>query len=146
MAGEGFVGYGVGVFNDANSFVGQNKYAEVGYREFMWDGIYWQNRLGYWGEGGSDPTRKNSFWFSSGLGLEVDLQPLEVRGGMGPALITNPDSQLGGYLQFNETMGIGIRDKKGDGMALEYNHLSCASLCNPNNGRDSVTFEMSQKW
>lgn len=146
LASEAFMGYGVGIFNDASSFIGQNKYAELGYREFVWEGVFWQNRLGYWGEGSGDKTRQNSFWYSSTMGLEVDLQPLEIRGGVGPALISNPDSQLGGYFQFNEHMSIGLRDKKGDGMALDYNHLSCASLCNPNRGRDSITFEMSQKW
>ena len=146
MADEAFVGYGLGILRGADTFLGQTKYVDLGYREFMWDGIYWQNKLGGIGEGSPDQTRKGGAWASTGLGLEVELQPLELRGGGALAGITNPDSQLGGYFQFNEDVSVGLRDKKGDGIALQYNHLSCGTLCSPNLGRDFVILELSQKW
>lgn len=146
-ADEGFIGYGVGIFNDADIFLGQNKYLDLGYRKNVWNGIYWQNKGGYWGEGGTDQTRFNGFFASSGVGLEVDLQPFELRGGGALAAISNPDSQLGTiFPQFNEDISLGLRDKKGDGIALQYNHISCASFCSPNQGRDFIILELSEKW
>jgi hypothetical protein len=143
---EAFIGYGLGIFHDADTFMGQNKYMDVGYRETMWEGLYWQNKLGGWSEAGPDLTRKGGGFYSNGLGLEVDLSPVEVRGGGALALITSPDSQLGGNFQFNEDFSVGVRDRKGDGIALQYNHLSCGPLCQPNLGRDFLILELSQKW
>ena len=144
---EAFIGYGVGIFNDSNYFLGQNKYIDVGYRSFMWDGFYWSFKGGYEGEGSPDIGRKSGFFASSGPGLEIDLQPLELRSGWGLAMISTPDSQLGGYFpQFNGTASIGLRDKHGDGIALEYNHISSAGFVNPNIGRDFMILELSQKW
>lgn len=147
LADEAFVGYGVGVFNDANDFVGQNKYAELGYRHFLYKGLYWQGKGGFWGEGSPDQTRKSGFWASTGPGLELDLQPFEMRSGAGIAAISSPDSQLGGYFpQFNEEIYAGLRDKRGDGIGFQYEHISCASFCSPNMGRDFVTVQLSLKW
>ncbi len=145
-ADEAFVGYGLGVFHGADTFLGQTKYLDLGYREFIWEGIYWQNKFGGIGEGSPDLTRKGGGWASTGFGIEVDLSPVELRGGGALAAITTPDSQLGGYLQMNEDMSLGLRDKKGDGVAFQYNHLSCGSFCSPNLGRDFVIFELSEKW
>lgn len=147
LADEAFIGYGVGVFNDANDFLGQNKYAYVGYREFLYKGIYWQEKGGFWGEGSPDQSRKSGGWISSGPGLEMDLEPFEMRSGYGLAAITSPDSQLGAvFPQFNGELYLGLRDKKGDGVGFEYDHISCASFCSPNEGRDFVTVQLSIKW
>jgi Lipid A 3-O-deacylase (PagL) len=147
MADEGFIGYGLGVFHDADEHLGQNKYLELGLREDIWQGIYWQYKGGFWGEGSTDPTRKAGFWVSTGPGFEVDLNPVEFRSGWGLAAISNPDSQLGSYFpQFNGEIYLGLRDKKGDGVGFQYEHISCATFCNPNQGRDFVILQLSQKW
>ena len=143
---EAFVGYGVGILHGADTFLGQTKYLDVGYRDFIWEGLYWQNKIGGIGEGSPDQTRSGGGFVSSGVGVEVDLRPIELRGGGALAAITNPDSQLGGYFQFNEDVSLGLRDKKGDGLALQYNHISCATFCSPNMGRDFILLELSQKW
>lgn len=146
-ADEAFVGYGVGVFHDASEYTGQMKVGEVGYRHFLVDGIYWQNKVGYWGEGSNDKTRSSSGYGSTGFGLEMDLQPLELRSGYGVAFITSPDSQLGSrFPQFNGEAYAGLRDKRGDGIGLQYEHVSCASFCTPNQGRDFLIIQMSMKW
>ena len=90
--------------------------------------------------------RSSSGFISSGLGLNVDLQPLEIRGGGALSLITNPDVQLGGVFQFNEDISVGLRDIKGNAIALVYNHFSCGSFCSPNLGKDSVSLELSEVW
>lgn len=146
MADEGFVGYGLGVFHGADDFLGQSKYINLGYRADLGAGIYWQTKVGAWGEGGPDLTRKGGGFGSTGVGLEIDLQPIELRGGGALATITTPDSQLGGYFQFNENMAVGLRDKRGAGIAVEYDHISCGSLCSPNLGRDFIILELSEKW
>lgn len=146
-ADEAFLGYGVGVFNDASYYTGQMKVGEVGYRHFLIDGIYWQNKVGYWGEGSDDRTRKSSGYLSTGLGMEVNLQPMEFRSGYGLAGITTPDSQLGARLpQFQGEAYLGVRDKQGDGIGLQYEHISCASFCTPNQGRDFLIIQLSTKW
>ncbi len=146
-ADEAFVGYGLGVFNSADEWIGQVKVGEVGYRHFLFDGVYWQNKAGYWGEGSNDKTRRASAWVSSGVGMELDLQPFEMRSGYGLAAISHPDSQLGSrFPQFNGELYVGLRDKEGDGVGFQYEHISCASFCSPNQGRDFVILQLSQKW
>lgn len=146
-ADEAFLGYGVGIFGDADQYIGQNKFGELGYRSFLWDGIYWQFKGGFWGEGSADPTRNAGFWVSSGPGLEIDLQPVEIRSGWSLAAISSPDSQLGSrFPQFNGELYLGLRDRKGDGIGAQYEHISCASFCTPNHGRDFLILQLSQKW
>jgi len=146
-ADEVFVGYGVGIMNDANYYFGQNKYIDVGYRDFIWNGLYWQTKAGYWGEGSPDKGRKAGFWGSTGPGLEVDLHPIEIRSGWGIAAISAPDSQLGGHTpQFNGNLSLGFRDRHGDSIAVEYDHISSAGLVTPNIGRDFILIELSTKW
>lgn len=147
MADEAFMGFGLGVMGDADQHPAQVKLGEFGYRRFMWHGIYWQNKVGYWGEGSDDHTRKGSGYGASGLGLEVKLHPIEIRGGYNLAAITTPDSRLGGRLpQFLGNLGVGFRDWEGDGIGIEYNHISSAGLVMPNHGRDFIVIELSEKW
>ena len=147
FADEAFVGYGVGILHDADHYIGQNKYFELGYRDFLYKGVYWQYKGGFWGEGSSDQTRQAGFWASTGPGLELDLNPVEFRSGWGIAAISNPDSQLGAYFpQFNGEVYMGLRDKKGDGFGFQYEHISCANFCSPNQGRDFITVQLSLRW
>lgn len=146
-ADEASLGFGVGAFGDAKYSTGQVKAGEASYRSFLIDGIYWQNKVGYWGEGSPDPSRKSSMFGSTGFGLEVDLRPLEIRAGYGLAFISTPDSQLGGrFPQFNGDLYVGLRDKKGDGIGIDYMHISSAGLVTPNQGRDFFILQLSQKW
>ena len=147
LADEAFSSYGIGVFGDADYHMAQMKVGELGYRDFLFGGIYWQHKVGYWGEGSPDPSRKSSFFVSSGPGMEVDLQPIEIRSGWGLAAISNPDSQLGGrFPQFNGELYLGLRDRKGDGIGIEYEHVSSAGIVTPNHGRDAILLQLSQKW
>lgn len=147
QADEVFVGYGVGVFHDADQWVGQMKIAEAGYRHFFFDGVYGQAKVGYWGEGSNDKSRQASGYVAVGAGMEVNLQPVEFRGSYGVAGITTPDSQLGSrFPQFNGEIYFGVRDKHGVGMGVDYQHFSCASFCSPNEGRDAGILQFSKRW
>lgn len=147
LADEAFVGYGIGILNDANERVGQNIYFEGGAREILWGNIYGQYRVGYWKERSTDDSRRSGVWASAGLGLLVNLQPVELRSGWSIAGISNPDSQLGGHFpEFNGEFYLGLRDKKGAAIGLQYEHISSAGIVMPNQGRDFVTLQLGQSW
>lgn len=139
--------YGLGVSNSAKYSVAETKTADLAYRGFLIPGVYWQARTGFWGDGSRDPSRRSSYYASTGPGIEVDLKPLEVRSGWGLAYITTPDSYLGGHTpQFNGDLYVGLRDKNNMGLGMRYSHLSSAGLILPNKGRDFVTVEIGVKW
>lgn len=146
-ADEGFASFGLGVFNSAKYSAGEVKVGSVGIREEIHQGIYWQYKLGYFGEGSGDPTRKSSFYASTGPGMLIDLQPVEMRAGYGLAAISNPDSYLGGrFPQFQGEIYLGLRDPKGNGIGVQYEHISSAGIVTPNYGRDFMVLQLSQKW
>lgn len=146
-AQEIFFGYGLGVSNSAKNTHTEVKVANVGYRGELYNGLYWQFKGGYWGEGSSDPTRKSSLYFSTGPGLLIDLNPIELRSGWGLAAISRPDSYLGGaFPQFNGEVYAGVRDRHGNGIGIKYEHISSAGLVQPNVGRDFMLMEISTKW
>lgn len=146
-ADSAFFGFGVGLGNSAKRSTGETKVANIGYRSDIFSGIYWQNKLGYFGDGSGNPSRKSSFYFASGPGMTVDLRPVEFRSGWSLCAISTPDSYLGGrFPQFNGEIYVGLRDKKGNGIGVGYEHISSAGLVTPNNGRDFFVLQMSQSW
>lgn len=147
QADEGFMSFGVGAFNSAKEHTGEVKAGNLGLREEIYQGIYWQYKLGYWGDGSGDPTRKGSFYASTGPGMLIDLRPLELRAGYGLAAISTPDSYLGGrFPQFNGEIYAGLRDHRGNGIGLQYEHISSAGIVTPNQGRDFMVLQLSQQW
>lgn len=145
-ADEAFVGMGLGAFNTAKGGPGSVKLGQVGHRLDLIEGFYWQNKVGAWGQGANDYGMKSSAYGSSGLGFRVDLTPVEFRAGYGVGLISNPDSYLGGNFQFNGETYLGLRDRKGNGFGLKYEHISSAGIEMPNQGRDFFVLELSQRW
>ena len=146
-ADESFFSFGVGVANSAKRSSGETKVANLGIRNEIYQGIYWQWKLGFYGDGSGDPTRKGSGYASVGPGMLIDLRPLELRAGYGIAAITTPDSYLGGcFPQFQGEFYIGIRDYRGNGIGAQYEHISSAGLVTPNQGRDFVVLQLSQQW
>lgn len=146
-AQEVFFDYGLGIFNSAKNAPTEVKVADIGYRGELYNGLYWQSKVGYWGEGSGDPTRNSSFYFSTGPTLLIDLKPIELRSGWGLATISDPDSYLGGnFPQFNGEVYAGVRDMYGNGIGVKYEHISSAGLVQPNVGRDFIALEISSKW
>lgn len=146
-ADEGFMGFGVGVANSAKHSSGEVKVFSLGLREDIFDGIYWQYKLGYWGDGSGDPSRGSSFYASTGPGFLVDLHPVEIRTGWSLAAISSPDSYLGGrFPQFNGELYLGLRDFRGNGIGVQYEHVSSAGIVTPNQGRDFFVLQISQRW
>jgi hypothetical protein len=140
-------GYGLGMFNSAKSTASETKVGQVGYLADIWSGTYWQFKVGYWGDGSGDKSRRNSAYASTGPGLLIDLRPIEIRSGWGLAFVSTPDSMLGGsFPQFNGDLYIGLRDKRGNGIGIQLEHISSAGLVKPNTGRDFLTLQISQSW
>ena len=50
MADEAFISYGVGVFNNAENYIGEHKIINVGSRNYINNGLYWQNKVGGWSD------------------------------------------------------------------------------------------------
>lgn len=146
IADEGFVGMGLGTFNTAKDGPGSVKLGQVGHRLDLIEGIYWQNKLGAWGQGSNSHGMKSSAYGASGLGFRVDLSPVEFHSGYSLALISVPDSYLGGPYQFDGEMYLGFRDSKSNGFGLKYEHISSAGLEMPNQGRDFFILELSKRW
>lgn len=125
----------------------ETKTFDVGYREFLFKGIYWQNKLGFWADDSGNPDRSSSLYGSSGIGMMVDLAPIELHVGSGLAIVSTPDIYLGGnFPQFQSEIGVTLRDKSGDGIGLTYSHISSAGILSPNQGRDFIALELSVKW
>lgn len=147
QADETFASYGIGAFHSAEKSSVEVKVINLGYRPEIYRGFYWQFKVGYWGDGSGDPTRKSSFYGSTGPGLIIDLRPVELRSGWGICGISSPDSYLGGrFPQFNGEIYGGLRDRNDNGIGIKYEHISSAGLIVPNNGRDFFILELSQKW
>ena len=147
FADEAFVDYGLGVGPSAISSEIETKNVDVGYRYYFIKSLYWQNKIGYWDDNSGNPIRSSSLYTTSGLGILFSLSHVEVRSGIGLAFITAPDGYLGGVVpNFNENLGVGIRDDDGAGFGLEYNHLSSAGIYSPNIGRDFINLEFSLRW
>ena len=147
LAGEGFMGFGLGLFNSAKDGPGEVKTYQIGYRGNMGHGYYWQTKLGFWGQGENQYGMKSGGYGSTGPGIKVDLSPVELHAGYGIGAITTPDQYLGGvFPQFNGEFGIGLRDKSGNGIGIKYEHISSAGLCMPNMGRDFIVLEIGTKW
>ena len=144
-AQEIFLSYGLGAFNSSASLPSPT--INGGYRYELYNGFYWHLTGGYWKDNSTDPTRKSSAYFSTGPGLLVDLNPVEIRNSVGLAAITNPDGYLGGsFPEFNEEIYVGLRDRHGNGIGVKYDHISSAGIYQPNIGRDFIMLEVSSKW
>jgi hypothetical protein len=147
LADEMFLNYGLGVGPSALNSMIETKTVDLGYRYYLLNSIYWQNKFGYWVDNSGNPARHSSAYDSSGLGIVVTEGPVEVRSGIGVAIISTTDAYLGGmFPNFNENLGVGIRDNEGAGFGLDYQHLSSGGIYEPNIGRDFVTLEFSLRW
>lgn len=62
-------------------------------------------------------------------------------GFVGPAWITQTDSQLGSTLQFATDIGLGVRDNT-TFISVGYSHISNAGIKLPNHGRDYLMFSV----
>lgn len=146
-AQEIFFGYGIGAFGSAKYSTTEVKTIDLGYRMEIYNGLYWQFKSGDWIDTSNDRNRRGSLFLFTGPSLLIDLAPVEIRTGLSIGAIETTDSYLGGHFpQFNEDLYFGVRDRHGNGIGVKYEHISSAGIFQPNEGRDFVILEVSQRW
>lgn len=127
----------------ANDLAGNTKAAFVAYRDHTYGPLVYQFEFGGWVDRSGHPGRRSSMMLSATCGPEVQSGPFYARITFGLAVITHPDSALGGPLQFNTDAAAGIRDERWRwDVGVGYKHVSSGDLYQPNVGRDFPMMEI----
>lgn len=138
-ADEMYMTGAVGVFNSGKKSLSECKFLNVGERKPLGPLIQ-QWEVGGWTDRAGD-GRGGSAYGAYQLGFEVHGSML-ARVATGPALITSPDSYLGGVFQFTEDFALGEEDSQGHYAVFKYKHISSAGIEQPNIGRDFMGVEI----
>lgn len=102
---------------------------------------------GFWVDNTNRQGATGSAFFSGSIGVEPRAGSLYVNLFQGVAVISSPDTVLGGPLQFVEDFGIGIRDKETEtAVGFFYKHVSSAGIFKPNLGRDFMGLQVMIPW
>lgn len=134
----------LGVFNSGKSGLSETKFVNVGHRESTNFGLSYQYEGGGWFDTAHN-GRKTSGYIAGQAGVEAG-DTVVARVMTGPAIISSPDSYLGGYFQFTEDFAIGIKGSNGNTVYIMYKHFSSAGLEQPNTGRDFAGVSVSIPW
>lgn len=142
---DSFLSGGVGVFNSAKDGYSQVKWLNMGYRQPLVLGLTEQVEFGGWLDRGRYGLKSGGYGAYL-IGVETNADVM-MRAMVGPAVITTPDSNLGGYFpQFTEEVFLGLSGSSGNKVGIKYKHISSAGLVSPNMGRDFAGVEMSIPW
>jgi len=139
---ESFIKYGIGVAGSAKDSIAESKTIALGYKEKLLGAFAYQLEGGFWTDSRKDLGRTGSAFASSSLGLNIEAGYFYTHAFCGPAVITDKDSMLGGHFQFNNDIGLGVKDKDGYSMGVNYKHISSAGIFTPNQGRDFLTIKL----
>jgi hypothetical protein len=131
----------LGVANSAKASHSETKLISVGNRSKLGLGLIQQYELGAWADR-AGYGRKSSAYTAYQVGVEAG-ESFIGRFMAGPALISTPDSYLGGYFQFSEDLFFGIKGENGNTIGVIYKHFSSAGLETPNVGRDFLGISIS---
>lgn len=101
---------------------------------FQTEGGFWIDNVG----GG----RKSASLLGTSLGVHVKAGYVFAQALTGPAVITDRDTILGGNLQINNDIAIGLVGEDGNTFGVAYKHISSAGLSSPNKGRDFIMFRV----
>lgn len=120
----------------------ETKFLNVGHRETILSGLVYQYEVGVWADNAGN-GRKSSGYAATQFGLEANSS-LCARIMIGPAVITTPDTYLGGnFPLFTEDFFFGVHDQNGNNVGAKYKHISSAGVVMPNIGRDFMGLEAS---
>jgi hypothetical protein len=143
---QSYVKYGVGVFSSALDSSVEVKTISAGHHWALGDLFITQVELGGWTDSRCDLKRSGSFFTDAAFGVSVNAGYFYAQTLFGGAFLSATDSYLGSHLQFNEDMGIGIKDARGVGVGVSYKHMSSAGIFKPNTGRDFGTIQVTIPW
>jgi len=143
---ESYFKYGLGIFNSAKDNKVETKTIAIGQSEKWLGALLTQYEGGIWTDSRSDLGRSGSGYFGISVGLDVQAGYIYSQALWGVAGISHIDSMLGGHLQFNNDLGLGIRDCNGYSIGMNYKHISSAGIFTPNQGRDFLMIKMGIPW
>jgi hypothetical protein len=141
--GEVYSTVAVGVFNSGLHSLSEEKFLNVGYRSALGPLVQQVEVGGFTDRAGNG--RSGSAYGAYQVGFEVH-GPILGRICTGPALISSPDSYLGGVFQFTEDFYAGEEDTHGHSIGFLYKHISSAGLEQPNIGRDQMGFQIGLRF
>ena len=111
-----------------------------------WYGPFMQQyELGLFADSSGHERSSSAYGFYS-LGVEVAADPVVIRSLWGVGAISTPDDMLGGRFQFTQDLLLGLRDKRGNLIGVDYKHISSAGIYDPNKGRDFITIQVEVLW
>jgi hypothetical protein len=139
---EAFLDAGLGTFSTEGSSLSQVKFAKLGINDNIYHALVQRFSVGAWLDARGEGRTSSAFTgYQLGFAVKNDLMEMAIYSG--PCLISSSDTVLGGHLQFNETIFVGVHDaKSGDSIGVAYNHFSSAGLALPNLGRDFMGLEI----
>lgn len=88
---------------------------------------------------------KSSAFGGYSIGLDTRPDNVVIRATSGVAIVTSPDAVLGGPIQFNHDLFLGVNDSSSS-IGLCYKHISSAGIYSPNLGRDFLMVQASISW
>lgn len=140
------VKYGVNVPRE-NERLGSSKAIFLSNQAPIWGPIIRQYEVGGWVDNTGKPGQKSALMVSPSAGVNVNAGVVYAQALVGPSLISNTDTVLGGHFQFNNDFAFGLRDPDTKAtIGFNYKHLSSAGLELPNRGRDFLMFRVSIPW
>lgn len=140
--------YGANVPSDSEK-MGRTKAIFISQQQMVFPhvGANWlitQYEIGAWFDNSGINGRSSSSMGSVSAGINVNTGYIFGQALVGPALISAPDSNLGGVFQFNNDVAFGLRDPDTNAtFGFAYKHLSSAGIESPNRGRDFMLFRIS---
>ena len=140
---DSIVKYGLGVGSSAKNSNTEVKTISIAYQENAFGPIIYQLEGGIWTDSRSDVKRKGSGFGDAGIGFNIDAGNLYCQTVVALAIITDTDSMLGSHFQFNNDLAIGLKDRDGNSIGLNYKHISNAGLVSPNIGRDFIMMRLA---
>ncbi len=132
----------LGLFANGKPGPANVKYGEIGNRDYLPFGFYTQYNAGGWVQTDRGDGRKSSGFVSGQIGVEAE-RGVVLRLATGPAIISTPDSYLGGVFQFKDELFIGLKGYNDNTLGFRYTHFSSAGLEMPNQGREFGGIELT---
>lgn len=140
---DSVVKYGANVSSEHEK-LGSTKAIFLSYQDVIFGPFIKQYELGGWFDNTGIQGRRSSALLGASAGIHVNAGYLFAQALIGPCAISNTDSNLGGHFQFNNDIGLGLRDPETKStIGLAYKHISSAGIFLPNKGRDLIMFRVS---
>jgi hypothetical protein len=139
--------YGLGIAGSAQDSSTETKFASLSYQdEWFARFLVYQYEGGFWTDTRQDLGRNGSWFGSAQGGIKVSPGSFQVSWLVGPTLITNTDSMLGGAFQFNNELNLALQDGTGASIGLSLKNFSSAGIYKVNQGRDFLLLRMAIPW